>query len=394
MNAERSVVGAILLDARFIREATDVVSGHDFADPSLGIILDGMAGMVAAGEPVDVITVAAHLDGWGVRSLDAADLHVLAGEVLVATNVRFHAEIVRKESLARQVAEIAARIERDAREPDEAIRGGIESLQALTRRSGGDEDRAYMLDDFLTMEATHDWLVPGLLERRDRMVVTGFEGFGKSALMQQLGYSIAAGTHPFHEVRQIEPRRVLFLDAENTAIQWSRRIRVLHERMGSRETEAAVKSGLQVRPIRRADITRPQDRGVLHRYVDEFEPDVLFIGPLYRLTRGGITNDDDAAPVLAALDEFRDRGLALVIEAHAGKSDDGKGNRNLAPRGSAALLGWPEFGYGLGPRRGGQPHEAEFLPWRGDRESRDWPRHMVRGKVGAPWQIADEATMT
>ncbi|MBK0297059.1 hypothetical protein IAE22_34985, partial [Bacillus sp. S34] len=78
-----------------------------------------------------------------------------------------------------------------------------------------------------------------------------------------------------------------------------------------------------------------------------FRPDVLFIGPLYRLIPRAINSDDDAAPLLAALDTLRDRGLAMVIEAHAGHAVGHGGERDLRPRGSAALLGWPEFGLGL-----------------------------------------------
>ena len=96
-------------------------------------------------------------------------------------------------------------------------------------------------------------------------------------------------------------------------------------------------------------------------------------------------SDDDAAPLLAALDTLRDRDVALVIEAHAGKATSDKGERNLAPRGSSALLGWPEFGLGLRPVKG-KPHEIELIRWRGDREERMWPRKLKKSADGLPFQ--------
>ena len=34
-------------------------------------------------------------------------------------------------------------------------------------------------------------------------------------------------------------------------------------------------------------------------------------------------------------------------------------------------MGWPEFGYGMKPVASGY---ADLVPWRGDRDSREWPR--------------------
>ena len=95
----------------------------------------------------------------------------------------------------------------------------------------------------------------------------------------------------------------------------------------------------------------------------------MVIGPLYRLVPTGINNDEEAAPLIAALDTLSDRGLALLMEAHAPKGQNGE--RFLAPRGSAALMGWPEFGFGLAPQENGS---VKVSRWRGDRDqNRDWP---------------------
>jgi hypothetical protein len=116
--------------------------------------------------------------------------------------------------------------------------------------------------------------------------------------------------------------------------------------------------------------------------LDATRPDILVIGPLYRLTQGALQNDDDAAPVLAALDTLRDRDISLLIEAHAGHGVGQGGQRNLRPRGSSALLGWPEFGYGMRDIGGGF---VDVVPWRGDRDERWWPSRVRRAPDHIRW---------
>ena len=110
---------------------------------------------------------------------------------------------------------------------------------------------------------------------------------------------------------------------------------------------------------------------------------MVFIGPLYKITSRAIQTDDEATPVLRALDSIRARGITLVMEAHAGVP--GQDGRNLRPRGSAALLGWPEFGIGLAVDQNYLPFQADpdnfrnrkvdLTRWRGDRDQgRAWPK--------------------
>jgi replicative DNA helicase len=130
----------------------------------------------------------------------------------------------------------------------------------------------------------------------------------------------------------------------------------------------------------------------VHRLIDKHEPDLMLIGPLYRLIPRAINSDDDAAPLLAALDTIRDRGIAMLIEAHAGHAANPKGERDMRPRGSAALMGWPEFGYGLRLNRK-NPLHVDMVRWRGDRDARGWPAKLGRSNVEGgqrwPWRPVD-----
>lgn len=243
------------------------------------------------------------------------------------------------------------------------------------------------LGDLLAIEHPYEWLVPDLLERQDRVVLTGIEGHGKSVLLRQFVVTMAAGIHPFNLRTQVEPCRALVIDAENSERQWSRTaqyITSLVERHGTGDarTNVLVAAGIRI------DLSKQADVNQVHRLIDRHRPDMLYIGPLYKLVSKAITTDDDAAPLFVALDGFRERGLTMLLEAHAGHALN-QGARDLRPRGSSALLGWPEYGIGLSPI---DPYEDPDMyrldRWRGDREVRvGWPPRVRKGaKDELPWE--------
>jgi hypothetical protein len=242
------------------------------------------------------------------------------------------------------------------------------------------------LADILNIADTQDWLIPGLLERRDRLILTGGEGSGKSYFSRQLAIAAAAGVHPFHNERT-EPIRVLAIDAENSEVQWARNARYVTNMARQYGTADPGKQVL-VSAGTRLDLTRQADLDQVHKLMDRHKPDLLYIGPLYKLLAKAINSDDDAAPLIVALDGLRERGVALVMEAHAGHGKSLGGERDLRPRGSSALLGWPEFGLGLRPIEDDDSMVA-VVRWRGDRDERHWPKHLRRGTPGEmPWMPA------
>lgn len=239
------------------------------------------------------------------------------------------------------------------------------------------------LGDIIEMQAEYDWIVPNLLERKDRLILTGTEGSGKSVFLRQISVCIASGLHPFDKRQRIEPRSVVVVDAENTELQWARAARYITDlcrKVGTRDPG----SNVQVAAGNRLDFTKQSDLDQVHKLIDTYKPDVLYIGPLYKLMPKEVSTDDDAAPLIMALDELRNRGVVLLMEAHAGH---GKTNneRDLRPRGSSALMGWPEFGYGI--RRLTDDGNSRLIQWRGDREQREWPGLLRRGVMGElPWE--------
>lgn len=250
-------------------------------------------------------------------------------------------------------------------------------------------DLAPDLWEFIGQEdPPYDWIVPNLLERGDRLVWTGFEGLGKSMFIRQLAVAVAAGIHPF-ESTDIQPRTVLLIDCENSERQSRRRFRPLAA--ASITAQHRVPDGA-LRLIHRPegiDLTRDDDAAWLIERVTAHQPDLLMIGPFYRLHAANINEEAAARRTVAVLDAARTKvDCALVVEAHAGHGEQGK-NRSVRPLGSSLLLRWPEFGYGIRPATepdsNGRVRLVNVDRWRGDRDERNWPTRLAWGTPW-PWQ--------
>jgi replicative DNA helicase len=406
--AERLVIGSLLLNPDVFYTVREEVVPSDFGDVRLGEIYRGIVGLIAAGKPVDYLTVWDALTDWGVHNVSVTDLNAWMAEVVTPTSAAYYGRIVREAALVRDLAGVGRNL-MEVREPGVALQSALERLREIRDRDmSGGLVRAETLTEVLDVPAeedVYDWAVPNLLERRDRLVLTGSEGGGKSTFLRQIGVLSAAGIHPFR-FTPIDPVKVLVVDAENSKKQWRRAVAGM--------AENAIAHGRQYHPdlfadrsptdnialhclTKQIDITRPQDLGMIHRLVDEEQPDILLIGPLYKLVPRSIKDDDDAAPVIAALDSLRDRNVAMLIEAHAGHAQSSRGERDLRPRGSSALLGWPEFGLGI--TRGKEAIHGsipfEVIRWRGDRDQRAWPERLFRRdrtRPGQTWPWAPAVT--
>lgn len=386
---ERSLIGAMLLDARIIPDVVATgVSGDRFRDPHVGELFELIASMQGAGEVVDFVTVSARMPSLHLP-FDSASV----GAWVSATTTSYagvqYAQIVLERAVRRAVALEGARMTQEAMTAPDPLRLAQEGAQRLLKSvetARSPLGRPKPIVEVMRGPKGYDWIIEGLLERRDRLVITGQEGHGKTTLMRQIAVTAAAGLHPFTG-DAIKPVTVLVLDAENTEIQWRRNVDdMLRKAMSLGPANPLDRLFLNCMP--RIDLTSHRDLADVHRMLDDVsETGLLVIGPLYRLIPRAINSDDDAAPLLAALDTFRDKGWTLAIEAHAGHATTGSGARDMRPRGSSALLGWPEFGLGMRERSGKNPDRLyDVLRWRGDRdEGRTWPHTLRRGAKPFPW---------
>jgi hypothetical protein len=263
----------------------------------------------------------------------------------------------------------------------------------MTWQSGDDTpDLAPDLYDFLgEADPPQQWVLPGLLEYGDRLIWTGREGLGKSMCVRMMAMGAAAGIHPFNNTC-FTPRRVLLIDCENPQRLSRRHFRNLNNvtRLKGRPVPAG---GFRIihRP-EGVNLGREDEVAWLLERVTAHKPELLIIGPLYKLHALDINDELAARTVVGALDMALARsGCALVVEAHAPHGEPGR--RPLRPVGSSLFMRWPEFGFGIAPANGleiegGGPKQCRHVrvkPWRGLRDERDWPTNLTYGEPGEDW---------
>ena len=237
------------------------------------------------------------------------------------------------------------------------------------------------------------YVIPNVLAKGDRLLLTAFEGHGKSTLMRQLAIMVAAGIHPWDK-SPIPAKKVVVVDSENHPDQvlgsWQQLIGL------------ARANGYDIAPgmltIIEAwdadlDLTTPEGHAWLMERVHAHQPELMCIGPLYNLTAGDLKDPGPATLMKKAVNDARGIcGTAFIMEHHAPHRSATDAKRSVRPYGHTVLLRWPDFGYGLNPQD--QEGIYEWQPTRMPRvRSRYFPTHLRWGKKETrefPWETAHE----
>lgn len=401
--AEQAVLGAMLLDRDHCRQLLGELTPGEYYRPLHATIHQAIAEVTGRGEVADPITVGPVLAAMGGRLPGPTYLLDLVQAVPAAASGEYYAQIVRRRAAARDAIQAGQRLAQagyqSTAEDDTTalVERAIEDLRAVRDRTmRGTELEPPTLAEFLAeADDEPDWVIPGVLARWDRLIVTGEEGGGKSLLIRQLLMRAAAGLHPWRKAR-IRPVKVLLIDVENSKSQarpWLRRMAAAAAEEGGSDPSQMFIPAITQKPL---DLSDPGDRAWLLRQGERVQPDLIGIGPIYKLTSSGKNDEEAARPVVTALENLRTAtdGAALLIEGHSPHTQPGARQRDLRPIGSTIWRRWPEYGFGLSPVPESREPGAKALrlvdweAWRGPRSQREWPYQLIAGATW-PWQALD-----
>lgn len=241
------------------------------------------------------------------------------------------------------------------------------------------------LHEFLAVEdPPSSWVVPGLLERGDRLIWTGFEGLGKSLAIRQIAVAASAGLHPFKN-EFIPRQRVLYVDCENSDRQGRKYFRKLERVARMKHHRVPEQTLFLIHRPAGIDLSRPDDAAWLMERVTAHNPDLLICGPFYKLHAADSEEERGARKVVAVLDAARVQAdCALIVEHHTPHGANGQ--RSVRPFGSSLLMRWPEMGMGIMPNSEDWPcKNVKVMPWRGNRDERFWPRLLQWSENDDDW---------
>ena len=218
IEAEQSVLGAILLDNNALYTAFELITQDDFYKESNKKIFMAMTELLEKNEPIDIITLTDHL-----RKKDNLDviggtqyLTSLASMIPTSANVRFHSKIVREKSmvrgLLRSVTDIARNVYETEQDAEELIDYAEKTIFDLSERRISPsfsvlkdviKDSFQMIEQLYDKKETVTGVPSGFkeldelttgLQKSDLIIIGGRPSMGKTAfslnIAQHVGVSM------------------------------------------------------------------------------------------------------------------------------------------------------------------------------------------------------------
>jgi hypothetical protein len=300
--------------------------------------------------------------------------------------VQYYAARLREESIRRHATAAFTRgidgLRSREHEPDLIIEDVRRELDSLPMPADTDND-TWTLSDIMALEPKpSNFTLPGMLQRNERLVLTGTEGGGKSVFVYQLLTGAAFGVNTL-TLEHHEPKRVLFLDVENNEFQaranLEKIVPVLREMTDVDPQWRSMKR-------RVVNLLATKDRADVIRRIVHYSPDILYMGTAYKLTDIADEQHRSVRAIQGVVDRIRQEiSCSVVIEHHAGHGFQNDRNK-MRPEGSSYWLRWPDFGYGMIPLKAQSNRRLmKLVPWRGDRATgRVYPVAVREGNL-LPW---------
>ncbi len=114
LDAEMSLLGAILIDKEAIMKIADIIEPSDFYKPAHGEVFGTMLELYGKSEPIDVLTLSNRLEEKGLLEKIGGRSFIvgLANSVPTASHIKHYAEIITRKATLRKLIAAASEISR------------------------------------------------------------------------------------------------------------------------------------------------------------------------------------------------------------------------------------------------------------------------------------------
>lgn len=131
LDAERAIIGSILIDPVVMNKIGDIVKAEHFYDNRNQVLYEFIAKLYAKGKNIDVITLNAELSKKNkVKQAGGAEyLSEIIATIPTSANVEDYAEIVRECSIRRQLITFGAKLDESARQQTEELTVVLNELE-------------------------------------------------------------------------------------------------------------------------------------------------------------------------------------------------------------------------------------------------------------------------
>lgn len=219
LDAEMSLLGAILIDEEVLSDVTDKIRADDFYEKRHSIVFGGMMRLFERHRPIDLLTLSDELEKKDELEMvgGSSYLSELTNYVPTAANASSYAELVAQRAVRRRlikassdIAELAYQDDSNTQEILERAEAELFSVSDMSLKQDLVSLEQILTESFDRMEELHrdrgklrgirtgwrdlDNLTAGL-QRSDLLIVAARPAMGKTTLVTNLAYNVAAKEH-------------------------------------------------------------------------------------------------------------------------------------------------------------------------------------------------------
>ncbi len=145
-DAEKSVIGAMLMDRDVISDVADLLSREDFYNAQYGILFENMVELYNEGRPVDLVTLSDRLKMKDVPEdiCSPSFIAEIMAEVVTSANAKNHAQIVQDKAVLRRLITLSEGITNDCFSDSDKVENILEDAEGkifrLVQNRNGSSD--------------------------------------------------------------------------------------------------------------------------------------------------------------------------------------------------------------------------------------------------------------
>lgn len=317
LEAERSIIGACLLDPESAAAAVDLIEPRDFQEAKHRTVFVAVREILQNGGVPDLVTV---YPKAASQSIDASWLSALTDNTHSGpTHVQQWAHIVKDAASRRKLIVAGKRLASEAMSPAVNIAFLLdqhkEALKAVVNDAGRQARSIYAVSqlstDIAQLEINIEYAVDGLIPENMITLFYAPGGLGKSTLAAQMAQAITDGV-PFLGL-STKKAPVVYLDYENPDSTLVSRLR----KIGGKSPYRVWRSNSDPSPP-------PLDDPARRDELLSLEPGtVLFIDTLKATNDADENSAREMKPIFDQLKRVRNLGVTIVLLHHTNKGPDG-----------------------------------------------------------------------
>lgn len=356
VEAERSILGAVLMDNASIVKAGEHVEPNDFFHDHHRKIYLAMLEMHNDGAPLDLVTLSTYLQ-------DKRLLETVGGAAYIAqlmdgmpriTNVEHYAKIVRNKAVQRSLIYATNAIQQQALDGtddlDTILARAEKSMcqvlefqkrapvKALTNGNGHVHFQDYSLAEFMAAKfPPKEHLIEALTPRNGRCMVIALPHRLKSFCTTGIALGATVPGQLFGTLAVTKPVRTYLAQLEDWPGELQSRIGTF---LVKRQFSACEAGNVRILPRCDLDLTVDSHFAFLLGRLQEFKPDLVILDVLRKFFSGDVNSPKETAAFLKRLDQLQDLvQCALMLVHHENRK---KEELMLAAAGSYNWAGWAE----------------------------------------------------